>query len=91
MIAPLFNRMVVQLTDSHTFHGYRRMQLPAGVTRRSIATYAYREVEAGSVAQRTTGWVPEDAGPLKRLLARNYNSLVLLKNRWFGSGTAKNR
>jgi len=29
--------------------------------------------------------------PLKRLLARSYSSLVLLKNRWFGSGTAKNR
>src|SRR5207302_6775883 len=58
-IAPAFNRAVIMLTAAHTYHGYRRMALPAGVTRKSIATYAYREIEAGSLATRTTGWVPE--------------------------------
>src|SRR2546421_4714576 len=36
-IAPAFNRAVLMLTDERTYHGYRRMSLPAGVTRRSIA------------------------------------------------------
>ncbi|HUQ64387.1 MAG TPA: 2OG-Fe(II) oxygenase [Acidimicrobiales bacterium] len=90
-IAPLFNRSVIMLTDDHTYHGYRKMSLPDGVTRKSIATYAYRPVAEGEVDVRTTGWVPESAGPIKRVMARNYNSLVLLKNRWLGSRTAKNR
>ncbi len=86
------NRAVVMLTDDRTFHGYRRMHLPPGVTRRSIATYAYRRIGGDEhIAPRTTGWVPEGAGPLKRLLARNYDTLVRTKNRLFGSGTARNR
>lgn len=90
-IAPLFNRAVIMLTDERTYHGYRRMTLPEGVQRRSIATYAYREIEEGEVEARTTGWAPEDAGFAKRLLARRYASLVKLKNGIFGSGTARNR
>jgi hypothetical protein len=90
-IAPLFNRAVIMLTDNRTYHGYRKMSLPPGVTRKSVATYAYQLVGEGEVDFRTTGWAPESAGLFKRLVARNYNGLVLLKNRWFGSSTAKNR
>ena len=90
-IAPSFNRCVIALTDGHTYHGYRRMSLPQGVTRKSIATYAYRRIEPGSVPARTTAWSPERANPVKRVVAHNYNWLVQRKNRWFGSGTARNR
>src|SRR5436309_1023415 len=82
VIAPTFNRAVIMLTDAHTYHGYRTMRLPAGVTRRSIATYAYRRVGDEQVVPRTTGWVPDDAGPLKRALARHYDTLVRAKYRW---------
>ena len=88
---PRFNRAVIMLTSDDTYHGYHRMSLPDGVTRKSIATYAYREIVEGDVEARTTGWVPEGAGPAKRLLARHYNTLVRVKNRLFGSGTARNR
>ena len=90
-ISPQFNRAVIMLTADSTYHGYRRMSLPPGVTRRSIATYAYRMMEPGEVKARTTGWVPEEAGVLKQLLAKNYDRLVRIKNRVFGSGTAGNR
>lgn len=90
-VAPLFNRCVVALTDAFTYHGYRAMQLPRGVTRRSIASYAYRQIEVGEVAPRTTGWAPEAGGPVKRFIASNYNWLVQRKNQWFGSGTSRNR
>lgn len=90
-IAPLFNRAVIMETNDHTYHGYPKMTLPPGVTRRSIAAYAYERVAPGSVKSRTTGWVPEDAGLAKRIVARNYDSLVRVKNRFFGSGTARNR
>lgn len=90
-IAPLFNRAVIMLTDSDTFHGYRRMSLPPGVTRKSVAIYAYELVTPGSVAARTTGWSAAGAGPVKRIAARYYDPAVRVKNRVFGSSTAKNR
>jgi hypothetical protein len=90
-IDPLFNRAVIMLTDDHTFHGYRKMSLPPGVSRKSIATYAYQTIRAGEVRQRTTGWTPEDAGVVKKVAARYYNGAVLMKNRLLGSRTAKNR
>jgi Rps23 Pro-64 3,4-dihydroxylase Tpa1-like proline 4-hydroxylase len=90
-IAPLFNRAVIMLTAAHTYHGYRRMSLPRGVTRKSVAAYAYRQVEADDVTPHTTGWAPEGGGVGKRLLARHYDRLVRLKNRMLGSGTSGNR
>lgn len=90
-VAPLFNRAVVMLTSDFTYHGYPTMSVPPGVTRKSIATYAYRSVDPGSVRARTTGWVPETGSLPKRLLARYYGPLVRIKNRLFGSGTARNR
>jgi hypothetical protein len=88
---PLFNRGVIMVTDDHTFHGFKKMSLPAGVTRKSIATYAYEKVPVGSVQARTTGWVPEDSGALKKTFAKHYDSLVKVKTKFLGSATAKNR
>jgi hypothetical protein len=90
-IEPLFNRGVIMLSGDHTYHGFRKMTLPNGVTRKSIAAYAYELVSAGSVKSRTTGWSPEDAGLMKRSVARHYNVAVRLKTRFLGSATAKNR
>lgn len=89
-IMPAFNRAVIMLTAHNTYHGYRRMSLPPGVTRKLIASYAYEQIDEGSVRPRTTGWAPE-TGRIKGLLARHYDPLVRAKNRVFGSGTARNR
>jgi hypothetical protein len=90
-IEPLFNRGVLMLTNDRSFHGFKKMSLPPGVTRKSIATYAYELVDAGSVVPHTTGWAPEDAGLLKRTVAKYYDNAVKLKTKFFGSATAKNR
>jgi hypothetical protein len=90
-IEPLFNRGVIMLSSEHTYHGFKRMTLPPGVTRKSIATYAYERIEAGSAKARTTGWTPEDAGVVKRSIARHYDTAVRIKTKLFGSATAKNR
>jgi hypothetical protein len=90
-IEPLFNRAVIMMTADNTYHGFRKMTLPPGVTRKSIATYAYERIPAGSVKERTTGWAPEGAGGLKRTVARHYDKAVRIKTRFFGSATAKNR
>lgn len=90
-VQPLFNRLVLMESTDKSFHGYHKINFPSGKSRRSIAAYAYSHVEKGSVARRTTGWVPQDAGPVKRILAKNWNWIVLTKNRFLGSGTLKNR
>lgn len=90
-IEPAFNRAVIMLTSDNTYHGFRRLSLPPGVARRSLATYAYQRIASGAVRARTTGWSPEDAPAWKRLMARRYDTLVRVKNRLFGSGTARNR
>jgi Rps23 Pro-64 3,4-dihydroxylase Tpa1-like proline 4-hydroxylase len=90
-ISPEFNRAVIMSTTESTYHGFRPMSLPSGVTRRSIAAYGYRLVAEGESEVRTTGWAPENASLGKRVLARGYNRVVRMKNRWLGTGTAKNR
>lgn len=90
-IEPIFNRGLLMLTDDHTYHGFKKMSLPPGVTRKSIATYAYEKVPVGSMKARTTGWAPETGSFIKRPLAKHYNSLVKAKTKIFGSSTAKNR
>lgn len=83
-IAPLFNRAVMMLTSDNTYHGYRKMSLPPGVTRKSIAGYAYELIEEGSLKARTTSWAPEDGGIVKKTLAKHWTSLSAAKNRLSG-------
>jgi hypothetical protein len=82
-IAPLFNRGVIMLTSDRTYHGYRRMTLPEGVTRKSIAAYAYELIPAGSQKMRTTSWAPEDAGIVKRSLAKHWTGLAATRDKVF--------
>lgn len=91
LVAPKFNRLVIMECTDRSFHGYKRIQFPTGRSRRSIAAYAYSRVPVGSIPRHTTNWAPENAGIAKRLLAKNWNRVVLTKNRFFGSGTLKNR
>jgi hypothetical protein len=79
-IAPVFNRGVIMLTSDRTFHGYRPMSLPTGITRKSIAAYAYELIPAGSLRMRTTSWAPEDAGMIKRSLARHWTALAATRD-----------
>ncbi|HWC33185.1 MAG TPA: 2OG-Fe(II) oxygenase [Mycobacteriales bacterium] len=90
-IEPLFNRGVIMVSDERAYHGFRRMTLPPGVTRKSIATYAYQQIEVGSTKARTTGWAPDEASAFKRAIARHYDAAVRVKSRFLGSATAKNR
>jgi hypothetical protein len=90
-IAPIFNRAVIMETSDRTYHGYRRITVPPGTARRSLAAYAYEEVDPTGIRRRTTQWRPEDAGVVKRVMTVPYNAVVQLKNRLLGSGTSRNR
>jgi hypothetical protein len=83
-VPPLFNRAVIMLTSDNTYHGYRRMSLPPGVTRKSIAAYAYELIPVGSLRVRTTTWAPEDGGAVKRMLGRHWSDLASARKRVLG-------
>jgi hypothetical protein len=84
-ILPLFNRAVFMLTSDNTFHGYRKMSLPAGRSRKSVAGYAYELIEEGTLKPRTTSWAPEEGGLVKKTLARHWTGLAAAKNKLSGS------
>ncbi|WP_192821160.1 2OG-Fe(II) oxygenase [Rufibacter sp. LB8] len=87
-----FNRLIIQQCAPYTLHGYYMTNFPEGRFRTSIATYAYQVHEHLIETPRTTDWFPgKDASVMKKLLAKNYNFLVQTKNKFFGSGTAKNQ
>lgn len=91
-LAVPFNRLIIQQCAPYTLHGYDMTNFPEGKFRTSIATYAYQIHNRFIEEPRTTDWFPDDGAPLfKKLFAKNYNLLVKTKNRFFGSGTARNQ
>jgi hypothetical protein len=89
-IEPRLNRCVIMETRDFTLHGYDRISFPAGRYRKSIACYAYTPARDDEAA-RVTVWYPESHNAAKRILGRSWPHLVRVKNRVFGSATAKNR
>ena len=87
-----FNRLIIQQCAPYTLHGYDMTNFPEGKFRTSIATYAYQIHNKILETPRTTDWFPkDDASFMKKVFAKNFNFLVLTKNKFFGSGTAKNQ
>lgn len=93
-IEPRFNRMVLMLTKDFTFHGYKPIAFPPGRFRISIATYAYHEAQSDedvASLRTTTLWVPDGGGLAKTWTAKFVHKLVPIKQRLFGSSTAKKK
>ena len=87
-----FNRLVVQECGPYTLHGYDMTSFPEKNYRTSIATYAYTIHNVLMEKPRTTDWFPkENASSLKKIIAKHYDKAVKIKNKFFGSGTAKNQ
>lgn len=86
-----FNRLIIQECGPYTLHGYDMTNFPQGNYRTSIATYAYTKHLSLIEKPRTTDWFPDDnASGIKKFSAKHYNKAVRIKNKLFGSGTAKN-
>lgn len=84
-----FNRMVIQQTRKYTLHGYDMTHFPDGMYRTSIASYGYTIHRHHIEKPRTTDWHVGDDEPVKRFLAWIYDPAVKIKNKLFGSATAK--
>jgi hypothetical protein len=83
--------MIIQQTRAYTLHGYDMTNFPDKNYRTSIATYAYTIHKHLVEKPRTTDWVVNDSGAVKKFLASIYGPAVKIKNALFGSGTAKNK
>lgn len=61
-ISPVFNRAVIFYTDDNSPHGYSKINIPEGETRKSFYTYFYTEIEEG-VKYRDSRFVsrPDDS------------------------------
>jgi hypothetical protein len=90
-LAVPFNRMIIQQTRAYTLHGYGMTNFPEGKYRTSIATYAYTIHQHHVEKPRTTDWMVNDAGAIKKFIASIYGPAVKIKNSLLGSGTAKNQ
>jgi hypothetical protein len=89
LVEPLFNRCMIMATRNYTLHGYDKINFPEGMYRRSLATYAYKLIDAPVSSEvRSTVWYPEKSGLAKRVLGRSWPRLVKVKGALFGSGTA---
>jgi len=86
-----FNRMIIQQTRAYSLHGYEMTNFPEKMYRTSIATYAYTKHQHLVEKPRTTDWIVKDAKPMKKAIASIYGPAVRIKNKLFGSATAKNK
>lgn len=91
-VAPLHNRCVIFESTDTSYHGYSKIKVPAGVTRKSIAAYYYTEKAPAGVEVRPhlTMWqaVPS-LSPMKRILVPYWPKIVKLKHLLFGKSTGK--
>jgi hypothetical protein len=92
-VSPIFNRCaIIRCCDETTFHGYRQLHLPDGITRKSILVNFYREVPPDQIPpRRPTVWATKKVSPLKSFLAKIYNPISTLKHRLFGLTPAGSR
>ena len=87
-----FNRLIIQQTRAYTLHGYDETNFPKGVYRTSIATYAYTKHKHTVEKRRITDWVPNASkmSLTKKIILKHYKKVFYIKNKLFGSATAKN-
>jgi hypothetical protein len=83
-IAPISNRCVIFNTEIDSFHGHPDpLNTPAGVHRRSVATYYYTASRSiyGEVADNETKWMPRptDGKKFKAITAK-YRVKIFLKD-----------
>jgi hypothetical protein len=84
-IAPLFNRCAIVKSDDTTYHGYRQLRIPQGITRKSILIHFYKEESPKRMPiKQPTIFVPDRASTLKSSLAKLYNPITTLKRQVWG-------
>ena len=70
-VSPLFNRAVVFETNEISYHGYSKINVPVGMTRKSIYTYFYTEISEDAVKYHDTIFKPRPDDALTKKIATN--------------------
>lgn len=70
-VAPLFNRAVIFETNEISYHGYNKISVPVGMTRKSIYTYFYTKERADAVKYHDTVFKPRPNDALTKKIATN--------------------
>jgi Rps23 Pro-64 3,4-dihydroxylase Tpa1-like proline 4-hydroxylase len=68
-VAPLFNRAVIFETNEISYHGYSKITVPAGMTRKSIYTYFYTDTREGAVKYHDTIFKPRPDDTITKKIA----------------------
>lgn len=70
-VAPIFNRAVIFETNEISYHGYSKINVPAGMTRKSIYTYFYTVTREDAVKYHDTIFKPRPDDALTKKIATN--------------------
>ncbi|MDX1904374.1 MAG: 2OG-Fe(II) oxygenase [Thermonemataceae bacterium] len=70
-VAPLFNRAVIFETSEISYHGYSKINVPAGMARKSIYTYFYTKERPNAAAYHDTVFKPRPDDSLGKKVATN--------------------
>ena len=70
-VAPLFNRAVIFETNEISYHGYSKITVPEGMTRKSIYTYFYTKIREDAVKYHDTIFKPRPDDTLGKKIATN--------------------
>jgi len=70
-VAPLFNRAVIFETNEISYHGYSKINVPEGMTRKSIYTYFYTEIREDAVKYHDTIFKPRPDETFTKKIATN--------------------
>ncbi len=82
MVSPTFNRAVIFLTDDNSPHGYSKINVPPGESRKSFYTYYYTAPEPGMV-YRDSKFLSRPNDTLSRKLATSTKEAVKIKAKQF--------
>lgn len=70
-VAPIFNRAVIFETNEISYHGYSKINVPEGMTRKSIYTYFYTTEREDAVGYHDTVFKPRPNDTLTKKIATN--------------------
>ncbi|MCS6822278.1 MAG: 2OG-Fe(II) oxygenase [Microscillaceae bacterium] len=70
-VAPIFNRMVLFETNEISYHGYSKIHVPEGVTRKSIYSYFYTTSRQDAVGYHDTVFKPKPEDSMFKKVGTN--------------------
>jgi Rps23 Pro-64 3,4-dihydroxylase Tpa1-like proline 4-hydroxylase len=81
-VSPTFNRAVIFLTDDNSPHGYSKINIPEGESRKSFYTYYYTLPEPG-MSYRDSKFLSRPNDKLTRKLATSTKETIKIRGKQF--------